>query len=79
MNATAPEPARNRDLARAIGKVLGRPSLLPTPAFAVRLAVGELASVVLSSQRVIPAKALLLGYRFRFPELEGALRDVLRR
>ncbi len=78
LNATAPEPVRNRELARAIGRVLGRPSLLPTPALAVRLAVGEMATVVLSSQRAVPAKALALGYRFRFPDLEGALRDLLR-
>jgi hypothetical protein len=78
MNAAAPEPARNRDLARAIGRVLGRPSALPTPALAVRLAIGEVASVVLASQRAVPKKALALGYRFRFPDLEGALRDLLR-
>jgi uncharacterized protein (TIGR01777 family) len=77
MNATAPEPVRNRDLARAIGKVLRRPSLLPAPALAIRLAVGEIAAVVLSSQRAIPRKALELGYRFRFPELETALHDLL--
>lgn len=79
MNATAPEPVRNRDLARAIGKALHRPSLLPAPALAVRLAVGEMATVVLSSQRAVPARALGLGYRFRFPELDGALADLLRR
>ena len=77
LNATAPEPVRNRDLARAIGKVLSRPSLLPAPRAAIRLAVGEMAEVVLASQRVLPRRALELGYRFRFPELEGALRDLL--
>jgi len=78
LDATAPEPVRNRDLARAIGQVISRPSLLPAPAFAIRLAVGEMADVVLASQRVLPAKAIELGYRFRFPEVEGALRDLLR-
>jgi uncharacterized protein (TIGR01777 family) len=78
MNATAPAPVRNRDLARAIGKVLGRPSALPAPAIAIRLALGEMAEAVLSSQRAVPGKALALGYRFRFPELEPALRDLLR-
>jgi uncharacterized protein (TIGR01777 family) len=78
MNAAAPEPVRNRDLARAIGKVLGRPSALPTPAAAIRLAVGEVAAEILSSQRAVPRKALQLGYPFRFPELEPALRDLLR-
>jgi uncharacterized protein (TIGR01777 family) len=76
--ASAPEPVRNRDLARAIGKVLGRPSLLPVPELAVRLAVGEAAAEVLASQRVVPRKALELGYRFRFPALEAALRDLLK-
>jgi uncharacterized protein (TIGR01777 family) len=77
LNAAAPEPVRNRDLARAIGQVLGRPSALPTPAIAIRLAVGEVASEILASQRVVPRKALALGYRFRFPGLEQALRELL--
>jgi hypothetical protein len=77
LNAAGPAPVRNRDLARALGRVLSRPSLLPVPAAAIRLAVGEMADVVLSSQRVVPRKALSLGYRFRFTEVEGALRDLL--
>jgi hypothetical protein len=77
LDATAPGPVRNRDLARAIGRVLRRPSLLPTPPLALRLALGEMADVVLASQRVLPAKALALGYRFRFPTIEPALRDLL--
>ncbi len=76
--AAAPEPLRNRDLARAIGKVLGRPSVLPMPEAAVRLALGEVANAVLSSQRVVPRKALDLGYQFRFPTVEAALRDLLK-
>ncbi len=76
--AVAPEPVRNRDLARAIGRVLGRPSALPVPAAAMRLALGEVAGVVLASQRVVPRKALDLGYRYRFPQIEAALRDLLR-
>ncbi len=78
LNAVAPEPVRNRDLARTLGRVLGRPSFLPTPPLLVRLAVGEMAEVVLASQRVVPRKALDLGYRFRFERLEPALRDLLR-
>jgi hypothetical protein len=77
LNLTAPEPVRNRDLARTLGRVLRRPSLLPTPALAVRAALGEMAEVVLASQRVVPARALSLGYRFRWPSLEPALRDLL--
>ena len=78
MNATAPDPVRNRDLARALGRVLGRPSLLAAPAVAVRAALGEMAEVVLASQRVLPQRALELGYRFRWPALEPALRNLLR-
>jgi hypothetical protein len=75
--ATAPGPVRNRDLARGIGRALGRPSLLSTPSFAVRAALGELADVVLESQRALPRAALALGYPFRFPDLEPALLDLL--
>ncbi len=78
LDATAPEPVRNRDLARAIGRTLGRPSAVRTPAFALRLARGERATAVLASQRVLPRKALALGYRYRFADLDAALRDLLR-
>ncbi|HET6440658.1 MAG TPA: TIGR01777 family oxidoreductase [Anaeromyxobacter sp.] len=77
LNAVAPNPVQNRDLARAIGKALNRPSVLPAPALALRMALGELASEVLASQRAVPRKALGLGYRFRFPEVTAALRDLL--
>jgi uncharacterized protein (TIGR01777 family) len=77
VNATAPDPVRNRDLARSLGRVLRRPSLLVAPAFAVRAVLGEMAEVVLASQRVVPSRALALGYRFRWPSLEPALRDLL--
>jgi len=79
LNAAAPEPARNRDVARAIGKVLGRPSFVPAPEAAVRLALGEKADIVLASQRVVPRRALELGYRFLFPALDAALTDLLRK
>ena len=78
LNATAPEPVRNRDLARALGRALRRPSVVPAPALAVRILLGEMADVVVTGQRVLPGKALELGYRFRFPEVEKALGDVLR-
>ncbi len=78
LNATAPAPVRNRDLARALGKALRRPSLLPAPALAVRILLGEMADVVVTGQRVLPGKALELGYRFRFPEAEAALGDLFR-
>jgi uncharacterized protein len=77
MNATAPEPVRNRDLARAIGKVLGRPSALPAPEVALRFGLGEMIEAVVASQRALPRRALELGYRFRFPKIEAALRDLI--
>jgi uncharacterized protein (TIGR01777 family) len=73
----APEPARNRDLARALGRALHRPSGVPAPEIAIRLALGETADAVLASQRVVPRKALSLGFGFRFPTLDLALRDLL--
>ncbi len=77
LNATAPEPVRNRDFARVLGKVLHRPSFLPAPALALKLAFGEMAGVVVTGQRVVPSKARELGYRFRFERLEPALTDLL--
>jgi uncharacterized protein (TIGR01777 family) len=77
LNGCAPGPVLNRDLARAIGAALSRPSLVPAPGFAIRALLGELAEVVLASQRVVPKKALDLGYRFSFPELGPALADLL--
>ncbi len=71
--------ASARATAKAIGKVLHRPSVLPVPRKALELVLGELAGVVATGQRVLPKKALALGYRFRFPELEPALRDLLGR
>ena len=79
LDLTAPEPALQRDLARAVGRALGRPSVLPVPVPALKLALGELSSVVLASQRVLPKKAQELGYAFRFPALQPALDDLLRR
>lgn len=80
VNATAPEPVTNAVFTKALGRVLGRPTVLPAPAFALRLAFGEMAdATLLSSARVRPERLLATGYRFRFPELEGALRHVLGR
>ena len=73
VNATAPQPVTNRDFARMLGRALARPAWLPTPAFALRLMVGEMADLLLSGQRVLPGVADRLGYRWRFTELGGAL------
>lgn len=73
----APSPCRNSELAAALGRVLGRPSWLPAPARAIRLALGEESTLVLGSRRAAPARALALGFEFRHPDLEPALHDVL--
>jgi uncharacterized protein (TIGR01777 family) len=77
LNGTAPHPVSNRDFSRALGRALGRPSFLRTPKFALRAGLGEVAGLVTTGQRVVPKRALGLGYAFRFPDVEGALRDVL--
>jgi uncharacterized protein len=76
-NLNAPDPVTNAEFSRTLGRVLKRPSLLPVPAFAMRLALGEAATVVLDGQRAVPRRLLDLGFDFRFPDLEGALRDLL--
>jgi len=77
-NAVAPNPVRNVEFAKVLARVLHRPALFPAPAFALRLALGEVAdALLLSSQRVLPQRLQQLGYRFAQPDLEGALRSVL--
>jgi uncharacterized protein len=77
VNVTAPEPVTNRELSRALGRVLVRPALTPVPAFALKLLYGEMASVVISGARVVPRRLQDLGYEFRRPALEPALRAAV--
>jgi uncharacterized protein (TIGR01777 family) len=77
VNAVAPSPVTNAELTRALGEVMHRPTLLPVPAFAVRLALGELAGELLGSRRAVPRAALARGFRFAYPELAPALREAL--
>ncbi len=80
VNVTAPEPVRNRDFTRTLGRVLSRPTLFPVPAAALRLVLGEMAdSTLLASARMLPERLLGSGYRFAHPDLETALRHVLGR
>lgn len=80
VNTTAPHPARNADFVATLARVLARPAILPVPAAAIRLLVGQMADeLVLTGSRVIPSRLLESGYTFRHPELEGALRFVLGR
>lgn len=78
VNAVSPQPVTNRELTRALGKVLSRPTIVPLPAFAARLLFGEMAEeTVLGSTRVSADRVVGSGYKFQFPELEQALRHLL--
>jgi uncharacterized protein (TIGR01777 family) len=77
INGTAPEPVPNREFAKALGRALRVPSFLPTPAFALRVMLGQAAQVVTTGQRVLPRRAERLGYAFKFPQIDEALRDAL--
>jgi uncharacterized protein (TIGR01777 family) len=80
VNAVAPAPVTNAEFTRTLGRVLGRPTLVPLPAFAARLALGEMADeLLLASQRVVPARLQASGYAFRHPTVEGAFRAALDR
>ncbi len=79
VNGTAPEPVTNRDLSHALGRALHRPALLPVPAAALALLYGEMAQIVTTGARVLPAKPLVLGYEFRHPHLDEALEAALSR
>jgi uncharacterized protein (TIGR01777 family) len=77
-NATSPQPARNRDVANAIGRVLHRPSLMPAPSFALRIALGQMADeLLLVSQRVVPTRAVRERFAFQRPDVESSLRAAL--
>ncbi len=78
-NGTAPNPMQQGDFAKVLGKVLHRPAFVPTPAFALKLALGGFASELLTSKRVIPERLLKAGFEFQYPELEPALRQALGR
>lgn len=77
LNAVAPAPVRNQDFTRVLEGVLGRPALFAVPAWALRLAMGDAAEIVLSSQRVMPRAALNGGFRFRYPHVADALKALL--
>ena len=77
VNLTAPNPATNAELSKTLGRVLHRPAVLPVPGVALKVLYGEMATIVLTGQRAVPARLGELGYQFRHPDLEAALRDVL--
>ena len=76
-NATAPVPVTNREFTKALGKALRRPTMVPVPAFALKLALGEAAVTLLGGQRVIPAQATEWGYDFAFTTIDAALTDII--
>lgn len=76
LNGTAPHPVTNKQFSKALGSALHRPSFMPTPGFALRIMLGEVAEVITSGQRVLPRRPLELGYTYKFPELGPALQDI---
>jgi len=76
VNLCAPNPVRNKDLAKALGKVLNRPSFMPAPGFLVKLVLGEFGSVILEGQRVIPRMLLQNGFVFKYPDIYTALQSI---
>jgi uncharacterized protein (TIGR01777 family) len=79
LNASAPAPVTNRDFGRALGRALHRPAIVPLPGFALKLALGEASKVLLTGQRAIPEKALVLGFAFQYPDIDSALAEVIKR
>jgi uncharacterized protein (TIGR01777 family) len=77
VNITAPNPVTNTELSHALGHALSRPAVLPVPGMAVTLLYGEMAEIVTTGQRAVPARLQELGYTFRHPDVEPALRDIL--
>jgi len=77
-NLMSPEPVRNSEMGRAISRVLKRPYWFPVPAFALRAVLGELSTVVLDSWRGVPSRLLDLGFVFKYPDVESALRDLVK-
>ena len=77
LNFCAPNPVRNRELANTLGEVLGRPAIMPAPAFMIRAVLGEFGNVLLDSQRTIPAKLLSHGFEFQYPDIRSAIKEVV--
>ena len=78
LNATSPHPVTNEEFTRILAAALHRPPLLPVPAFALKLTLGEMSQVLLDSQRVLPAATQAAGFHFQYPDLPGALENILR-
>ena len=79
VNFCSPNPVRNVDLAKALGRALHRPSFMPAPGFMIKLVLGEFGSVILEGQRVIPKRLLDSGFAFEFPDIDKALQEIIAR
>jgi uncharacterized protein (TIGR01777 family) len=77
INFCAPQPVRNRELARTLGEVLRRPAVMPAPAFLIRMALGEFGNLLLYSQRTIPDKLLSYGFEFQYPDIKSAIQEIV--
>lgn len=77
LNVTAPNPVTNKEFSKSLGKALSRPAMLPTPALMLGVFLGEFVEVVTTGARVVPTRAKRLGYRFKWTDVESALRDVV--
>ena len=76
-NLTAPNPVTSREFSQTLGKVMGRPSVIPVPGFAMKMTLGEVSMTALEGQRVIPKRLLELGFKFKYPDLEDALLEIV--
>ncbi|MGH9675687.1 MAG: TIGR01777 family oxidoreductase [Candidatus Acidiferrum sp.] len=76
LNGTAPNPVTNREFAKAMGRAIHRPAFMPTPRFALRALLGESADVVATGQRVLPGRAMEMGFRFEYPTVDAALAQI---
>jgi uncharacterized protein len=77
VNVCSPNPVKNKDLAKALGKALHRPSFFPAPGFMIKLVLGEFGSVILEGQRVLPRRLLKHGFSFQYPDIEKALKSII--
>lgn len=77
INAAAPEPVTNKEFAKALGRAISRPALAPVPGFTLKLLYGEMSQIVLTGVRMVPGRAAELGYEFKHPDLDEALRSTL--
>ena len=77
VNVCSPNPVKNKDLAKALGRALHRPSFMPAPGFMIKLVLGEFGSVILEGQRVLPRRLLEKGFTFQYPDIDKAIQNIL--